>query len=224
MTYYVLSAKQEKNCPLSLAEEKGLYDRFYSEADSTPSVGYFPWYSFDTRDSCKLPKDSVLIVENTFYDFPIRNISSNIYAISESFLSILNDYNLKFEYSPLKVISKNGKKAVNKDYFLIRFPYTNSQEVIDSSKSEVSFDDGLYSIKKIKIHSKINTPLFLIGDVIHEQRTFFASQEFVQNIKKKSLKGINFFIDSEAKWKNPIEFLDFLFDGEGSIDEQVWPL
>jgi hypothetical protein len=123
--HYVLSSKVEPGCPLLLTGNAALHDKFYANSEKLNNiVGDYPWYS--DSDTCDLPEGLCLITKFKSCRFDIRELSGSLYVVSESFFDVLLSENVKNK-GFVRIDAKHSSgKALEKEYFLIRFPPVNS--------------------------------------------------------------------------------------------------
>ena len=62
MNYYVLSAIQSDDSPISLAEDAVLYTN-REEINEELEYGKFPWYSYKTSKICDFPTEGLLVLK-----------------------------------------------------------------------------------------------------------------------------------------------------------------
>ena len=80
MNYFVLSATQSENCPISLVEDAILYSD-KEQANSSIEPGSLPWYSYKTSGDCELPKNGILVLKSKKTKMSFRNINKNIFVV-----------------------------------------------------------------------------------------------------------------------------------------------
>lgn len=225
MQYFVFSSKVEQGCPIALAEEAHLYDKFYGNTQSVPEYGFFPWYNYKTSENCLLPINGCLISKAEFYDFDIRNISSSIYIASNLFIHIANELGICFlDIQPITIRSKEGYFISNKEYFIVRLKKERFEDVVNIEESKFEFEFPHYTLEKAVIKKSCELPIFLIENITPIQNTLFCSEFFLKFSQKYDLKGINFFKCEEAPWQNPNNFLNFLHHDNYDLNKEVWAI
>ena len=215
MNYFVLSATQSENCPISLVEDAILYSD-KEQANSSIEPGSLPWYSYKTSGDCELPKNGILVLKSKKTKMSFRNINKNIYVVNEHFKKILQNY-INADFLNVNVVSEKLEVIDEKGYFIFRFNnLVNYIDVIDLNKSKYEFSEGDLILEKVQILESINENIFKIKDIDPAQDTFFISEIVKNGIEK---------IDnvSTAKWRDSDDFT-VMFLEENEVNEYVWPI
>jgi hypothetical protein len=217
-----MSSKVEPGCPIGLVGDAALYDKFYADTKKLKDhTGYYPWYS-DPK-TCILPDGLCLITKSKKYEFEVRQLSFNLYIISDIFLKIINQHNAKFDaLKSIEVRNKNGDFAAEKKYFIVRFPYVNAKSIIDFKKSDFLEDHGIFELKKIVFVDSFSSPLFPINNLVGIQSTLFCSNEFFKSAAQEKIKGVNFFEENSSSWQLEFDFLESM--GESKTTDVIWPV
>ena len=222
MNSYVLSAKNDTGCPIGLAEDYGLFERFHIDVKiARKGIGSLPWYS-DPKD-CKLPKNACYITKLTKFDFAIRRINSGLYIANDDFYCVMKRQKSTYDSAEkISVKNKQGNDVTNRDYFLIRIPYFSSMDAIDRSKSKFLEDDGDIVLNRLVTKSSFSESLFFIDGLAAMQSTLFCSESFRDDAIQVGIKGVNFFEETKAKWQSGFDYL--LNMGKKEPANTVWPI
>lgn len=222
MKKYVLSAKHDDGYPASLAEDYGLFDKFYENIESAKKIaGSFPWYS--NSWSCELPENSCYITKYKKIDFGIRSLSGDIYIASEAFLAVMHATGANYS-SPKRVDVRNaaGKYVSDGDYYIVRIDYLNFSKVADLKKSSYEKEDTRFNLSKLFLKNDVSQSLFGVDDLIGEQTTLFCSAPFHDAAIAAKIKGVNFYPVEEARWQTMTSFLTNA--GNKEPRNTVWPI
>lgn len=222
MNYFVLSATQSENCPISLVEDAILYSD-KEQANSSIEPGSLPWYSYKTSGDCELPKNGILVLKSKKTKMSFRNINKNIYVVNENFKKILQNY-INADFLNVNVVSEKLEAIDEKGYFIFRFNnLVNYIDVIDLNKSKYKFSEGDLILEKVQILESINEKIFKIKDIDPAQDTFFISEIVKNGIEKIEFNDIKIHIVSAAKWRDSDDFT-VMFLEENEVNEYVWPI
>ena len=222
MNHYVLSARKELGCPIGLAEDYGLFDKFYKDVKTAQKdIGSFPWYA-DSWD-CELPKNACYITKSKRIDFGARSLSGSLYMISEEFLDLIKSHKSKHYLSgKIEVKNKLGEDVASSDYYIARILQVPFAEVIDASKSRYIEDDTRVQLEILVCKSEFKESLFGIGGLIGEHSTLFCSKSFRDAAVQSGIKGIDFFEQTKARWQTMTSFL--MNAGKKEPANTVWPI
>ena len=222
MNYFVLSATQSENCPISLVEDAILYSD-KEQANSSIEPGSLPWYSYKTSGDCELPKNGILVLKSKKTKMSFRNINKNIYVVNEHFKKILQNY-INADFLNVNVVSEKLEAIDEKGYFIFRFNnLVNYIDVIDLNKSKYEFSEGDLILEKVQILESINENIFKIKDIDPAQDTFFISEIVKNAIEKIEFNDIKIHNVSTAKWRDSDDFT-VMFLEENEVNEYVWPI
>ena len=222
MNYFVLSATQSENCPISLVEDAILYSD-KEQANSSIEPGSLPWYSYKTSGDCELPKNGILVLKSKKTKMSFRNINKNIYVVNEHFKKILQNY-INADFLNVNVVSEKLEAIDEKRYFIFRFNnLVNYSDVIDLNKSKYEFSEGDLILEKVQILESINENIFKIKDIDPAQDTFFISEIVKNGIEKIEFNDIKIHNVSTAKWRDSDDFT-VMFLEENEVNEYVWPI
>ena len=222
MNYFVLSATQSENCPISLVEDAILYSD-KEQANSSIEPGSLPWYSYKTSGDCELPKNGILVLKSKKTKMSFRNINKNIFVVNEHFKKILQNY-INADFLNVNVVSEKLEAIDEKRYFIFRFNnLVNYIDVIDLNKSKYEFSEGDLILEKVQILESINENIFKIKDIDPAQDTFFISEIVKNAIEKIEFNDIKIHIVSTAKWRDSDDFT-VMFLEENEVNEYVWPI
>lgn len=222
MNYFVLSATQSENCPISLVEDAILYSD-KEQANSSIEPGSLPWYSYKTSGDCELPKNGILVLKSKKTKMSFRNINKNIYVVNEHFKKILQNY-INADFLNVNVVSEKLEAIDEKRYFIFRFNnLVNYIDVIDLNKSKYEFSEGDLILEKVQILESINENIFKIKDIDPAQDTFFISEIVKNGIEKIEFNDIKIHNVSTAKWRDSDDFT-VMFLEENEVNEYVWPI
>ncbi len=222
MNYFVLSATQSENCPISLVEDAILYSD-KEQANSSIEPGSLPWYSYKTSGDCELPKNGILVLKSKKTKMSFRNINKNIYVVNEHFKKILQNY-INADFLNVNVVSEKLEVIDEKGYFIFRFNnLVNYIDVIDLNKSKYEFSEGDLILEKVQILESINENIFKIKDIDPAQDTFFISEIVKNGIEKIEFNDIKIHNVSTAKWRDSDDFT-VMFLEENEVNEYVWPI
>lgn len=222
MNYFVLSATQSENCPISLVEDAILYSD-KEQANSSIEPGSLPWYSYKTSGDCELPKNGILVLKSKKTKMSFRNINKNIFVVNEHFKKILQNY-INADFLNVNVVSEKLEAIDEKRYFIFRFNnLVNYIDVIDLNKSKYEFSEGDLILEKVQILESINENIFKIKDIDPAQDTFFISEIVKNGIEKIEFNDIKIHNVSTAKWRDSDDFT-VMFLEENEVNEYVWPI
>jgi len=222
MTYYVLSATQSEDCPISLVEDGVLYANKEQISDDF-KYGYLPWYRYRSKnDKFDLPKNGVLLLKSKNIKLSFRNIVADIYVVNEDMKDILEKY-IKSNFIAVHVLNSNLEKYDDLNYYIFRFDYfLNFNEVVNLDESSYIVDeDDWIIVENIKILDGVDESLFKINKIDLVQNTFFINENVKNEIEKIKPIGIKFFEVDRAKWSRTGDF-SFLFLSPDEISKLVW--
>ena len=222
MTKFVLSSKIEVGCPIGLAEDYGLFDKFYEDIKvAKKKIGSFPWYA--DSDKCQLPVDACYITKLKRIDFGIRNLHMNLYLISEDFLKIIKNQSCTCSKEQKVTINNRlGEKVTDKSYFIIRIRNSKFYDAVDTRKSVFNENDEGINLKKLFLKDTFTESLFSLDELSGVQSTLFCTKEFRDEAIQADIKGVNFFEETKAKWQSGFDYL--LNMGKKEPANTVWPI
>lgn len=222
MNYFVLSATQSENCPISLVEDAILYSD-KEQANSSIEPGSLPWYSYKTSGDCELPKNGILVLKSKKTKMSFRNINKNIYVVNEHFKKILQNY-INADFLNVNVVSEKLEIIDENEYFIFRFNnLLNYIDVIDTNKSNYQLNEDYLILEKAYLLDSLKENIFKIYDMDSAQDTFFISETVKNEIEKVECNGIRIDDVSTAKWRNSDDFT-VMFLEENEVNEYVWPI
>lgn len=223
MKYYALSALQSEVEPISLVEVGTLYENIKQAGDKL-EVGYLPWYNFETTSICELPENPIFVLKDKKISVSLRNINGNIYIINDVLKSVFEKY-LKVNFISVKIMDETLNEILESKYYIFRLNCAlDYKEVLDIDKSRYKLYEDYLVFENINFLSKIESNIFRIIDITSIQDTIFISETVKIEILDKKFDGITAFDVSLAKWQDPEDFLNFLFEGEEAIPLTVWPI
>ena len=220
--YFILSATQSDQCPISLVEDAILYGNI-EQINSNIDCGMLPWYSYKTSKKCDLPLDAFLLLKRKGIQINIRNINENIYVVSDSFKKILEKY-LKVEFILINLIDENLKKYNDKKYYIFRFEeLLDYKSIIDLKKSKFHLENDFLILEKLVFLDSINNNIFKLKDIDSAQDTIFISESLKNELEAIEHTGVIFFSTNIAKWRHSDDF-NFMFMNENEINSLIWPV
>lgn len=221
MNYYVLSAIQDINCPISLVDEAILYAN-KEQVNSDFEHGFLPWYSYKTSENCELPKNGILVLKNNI-KITFRNISNNIYIVDSRLKNILKNY-IEADFIKVDLVNDKLEKISDLEYYLFRFnAFLNYNDVLNVEKSIYRFNEDFLVLEKIYFLNNVTSKIFKIKNIDTAQDTFFINEILKREIESVDYHGIRIINVSMAKWRDSDDF-SFMFLGDEEVKEVVWPI
>lgn len=222
MNYYVLSAIQSDDSPISLAEDAVLYTN-KEEINQELEYGKLPWYSYKTSKIFDFTTEGVLVLKNKYKKICFRNINDNIYVVNYLFKELLKN-KINTNFFEIEVVDEEGGKIDENKYFIFRFNiFLDYVDAIDINKSTYKFNEDYLILEKAYLLVVLNESIFKINDIDSAQDTFFISETFKSEIEKIEHSGIRIDDVSMAKWRDSDDFTFMLLD-ENEVNEYVWPI
>jgi len=222
MNYYVLSAIQSDDSPISLVEDAVLYTN-KEEINEELEYGKLPWYSYKTSKICDFPTEGVLVLKNKYKKNFFRNINDNIYVVNYLFKELLKN-KINTNFFEIEVVDEGGEKIDENKYFIFRFNFfLDYVNAIDINKSTYKFNEDYLILEKAYLLEGLNENIFKINDIDPAQDTFFISETFKSEIEKIEHSGIKIDDVSMAKWQDSDDFTFMLLD-ENEVNEYVLPI
>lgn len=222
MIKYVLSSKVELGCPIGLAEDYGLFDKFYEDIQAAKKkIGSFPWYA--DPNNCHLPVDACYITKLKRINFGIRKLHMNLYLVNEDFLKIVkNQRGIYSDEQRINIKNRAGEEVTDISYFVIRISESKFYDAVDTEKSIFNEDEEGVNIKKLLFRESFKESFFLLDELSGVQSTLFCSGPFRDEAIQAGIKGVNFFEETKAKWQSGFDFL--LNMGKKEPANTVWPI
>ena len=209
MNYYILAAKEDVGCPVSLVELAVLHDKYYEPkvAQKLEHGLVYPWYARNKKGVRAIGDNAVLIVKCKFVDFDIRRLISKIFIVSENFVALMAKVDLKFQdIREISLTSKLGKNISNKKYFAAIFMNSNIFDCnlyINKNFSNLEKDyRNLMYFKNIFIESVGLPDLFSFSNMNPTQDFLFCTEKFKLAGELGGIKGIEWKLSNEINWPN----------------------
>ncbi|MFJ2319663.1 Imm43 family immunity protein [Pseudomonas sp. NPDC087817] len=198
MEYYVLSQKEESDCPRGLLNAN-LYDKFYPDAEGV-KFGFFPWYAekINYTFHTPYPEGMVLISKDRFYDFDIRSVS-RFYIASDDFLSVCAELDVGIaDRVAIDVVSTKGEPVSVKTYNAVLFEELDARSDTGLGSTFVEEDGLIFRFKKLVLPEVFKHDLFKFKGMISGSNTLICSSAF--KARAAGLKGIEFIPLESVLW------------------------
>ncbi|KAI1692859.1 immunity protein 43 domain-containing protein [Ditylenchus destructor] len=220
MTYYVLTEKKERACPIG--HMQGIVLDTFCENFKEVSYGLKPWYAGLSDGGRVFPGEMVLISQDKLiaYDIRASGAGPKFHIVSQGFLDLLRDFHVPIkEIQAIEIVNSKGRDIAEKKYYILVFS-NNIYKDVDYALGEGSLlhsdesESTLY-IKYLCFKDGFSEDFFKINDITAQQDPIFCSERFFRAAKGRGVvAGVNFRCVDEIDWASisPDNFLSFLAD------------
>lgn len=223
MNYYVLSSLQTENHPISLVGNAILFENL-EKLDIEAEYSYYPWYDIELCDTCELPKNGVLFLEDENLNIFFHRIKYNLYVVNQEIKEIINKY-IDCDFLEIDIVNRKKEIISDTKYYIFRLmPYVDYDEFLDLDKSIYKFSDGFLVLEAPRSSKQFDKNIFKIRNIDIGQDTIFINEELKNEFDRLDDTGFNIFDLDIAKWRDPDDFFSSLYLSDEEINELVWPI